>query len=306
MKHIVMLAVLLAMLACLNLWADGFVVTLENDVFTHKDDNYTQGLELSLLNYDNDVNGEKKKEVWGWRNRMYTPEDITCSTNQPGDRPWAGVTTVYHEWTKMDGADAVMTGWELGVMGPESGVDWMQTTVHKWIGSRTPMGWSNQVPNEVSAQFYRTYYNSLARMGTSEHWMADLEMPYGFCGGTTFDYVSAGISARAGWNLPPLHYSGTIEPKAILSKPFAYLLVDGSARYMLHNATLGHSFFRSYKDSTWDRDLIPLVGEWHYGACIGYENLAITYLKEFRTDEFDGQPEPFRCGMIRLELGITF
>lgn len=301
----------MAMLAAMFILASSalgssIVIMEENDLFLHKDDNYTQGLELSIVDVVDNEYGDTQKEVWGWRSRMYTPEDISCPTNQPGDRPWAGVTTVYHEWTVKDGEDAVMNGWELGILGPESSAEWMQETIHGWTGSTTPMGWSNQVPNEISAQYYRTYYHSLAGLGEKGRWMADLESPYGFCGGTTFDYIFVGLSTRAGWNIPPLHYSGTIEPKAILPKPFAYLLADVSGKYVLHNATLGHSFFRSHDDDVWDRELIPTVGQVNYGVCVGYKNFAVTYMQEFRSDEFEGQPEPFKCGMLRLEFGVSF
>jgi hypothetical protein len=299
-------AMLVAMLSPLWLWAGGFTITEENDFFQKKDDNYTQGFELSVWDTSTNECGEAHKDVWGLRSRMYTPDDISNPKNQPGDRPWAGVTTVFHEWTTQDGDDATMAGWELGTLGPESGVEWQQKTIHKWIGSWTPMGWSNQVPNEVSAQFYQTFYRSVVSMGTPGKWMADLELPYGYCGGTTFDYIHGGLGVRAGWNVPPMHYCGAIEPKAVLPKPFAYLMADAAGRYVLHNATFGHSFFRSHDDSEWDRDLIPVVGEMHYGACVGYKYFAVTYLNEYRTEEFEGQPEPFECGMIRLEFGMMF
>ena len=300
------IAILLAMLVSWNAQAGGVIVTWENDVFLDKDDNYTQGLELSLSDVGKNKDGILEKEVWGWRSRMYTPDDIANPTNQPDDRPWAGVTTVYHERTKKVGDDAAMTGWEIGILGPESGAEYMQETVHRWTGSTTPMGWSNQVPNEVSAQYYWTYYDSMASLGTPGKWMLDLETPYGYCGGTTFDNIFAGLGVRAGWNIPPLHYGGDIAPKAILPKPFAYLLADGSGKYVLHNATLGHSFFRSYEDSQWDRDLIPFVGEYHYGVCAGYKNFAVTYLLGFRTCEFEGQPDPFSWATLRLEFGTAF
>ena len=301
----------LAILAALLLarvvsWGAGFGITWENDVFLHKDDNYTQGLELYCVDTVTNEIGLLERNVWGLRNRMYTPDDISDPNDQPWDRPWAGVTTVYHEWTDKEDSRYVMTGWELGVLGPESGVEWMQTTIHGWTGSRKPMGWSNQVPNEISAQFYQTYYEPLANWGTPGEWTADVEMPYGYCAGTTFDNVSGGLSVRLGWNIPPAHYCGQIEPKLTIPKPFAYLMADGTARYVLHNATLGHSFFRSHDDSQWDRELIPVVGEWDYGFCFGYKYFAVTYLIGQRTDEFENQPEPFEWGMIRLEFYRVF
>ena len=305
MKRVLVVGMVLALMVS-SAMGSGFVITEENDFFLKKDNNYTQGLEMYFVDSEKNEKGELEKSSWGWRSRMYTPEDITIATNQPNDRPWAGVTTVFHEETKKKNGEYVMTGYEFGILGPEASAEWMQTTIHKWIGSRTPMGWSNQVPNEISVQYYRTYYKPLKSLGTPGKWMLDLEMPYGYVCGTTYDNFFSGLSIRAGWNIPPAHYSGSIEPKAVLSKPFAYLLFDGNGKYVLHNATFGHSFFTSYKDSEWDREIIPVVGEMHYGASVGYNNFAVTYLNELRTEEFEGQPEQFKCGMLRLEFTVLF
>jgi len=277
--------------------AGGVGILWENDVFLSKDNNYTDGV---CLYYD------EGGSVWGWRSRMYTPEDIENPSNQPLDRPWAGVTTVYHEWDRVIDKKCVRTGWEVGVLGAESGVSWQQKTVHRLIKSRTPMGWSNQVPNEISAQFYQTFYRPMMRFDVPGMCMADLETFYGYCGGTTFDHIFVGFNGRIGWNLPPCHGGVDIEPKAALPKPYGYLFAECQGRYVLHNATLGHSFFRSHSDNKWDRDLIPVVGQVTYGARVGYKNFSILCAEEYRTDEFDDQPEPFKCVILGLEFGVMF
>ena len=288
--------------------AGGLVVTEENDLFMRKDDNYTQGLDVSLTREVPGPGGETVGEARGLRSRMYTPADISDPTNQPGDRPWAGLTTAYYERTERSRDGSFTEGWELGTLGPESGTEWMQKTVHAWTGSAAPMGWSNQVPNEPSAQWYRGWRESLWEAGGKGGLAAELEGPYGWCLGTTYDYVRGGLAVRAGWNLPEWRGGGGIVPKmerTFAGGLFGFVFAEGEARYVLHNATLGHSFF-SRGNSMWDRELVPVVGSWEYGARAGWRCFSLEYAEEFRTDEFAGQPEPFECGRVRVSFGTDF
>jgi lipid A 3-O-deacylase len=289
-----------------SLVSAGFILTEENDVVWEKDNNYSQGIEFKMVSSAFEDNDPIFLSM-GLRSRMYTPHDIAIVENQPGDRPWAGVTTVFRETTRKTEDGYLLEGWELGILGPESSAEWMQTTFHKIVGAHTPMGWSNQVPNEISAQYYKTWYRPLTLLGSREYWGLDVEEPYGWCLGTTFDYVRAGLSLRAGWNIGKSHPGTSINPKAMKTSTFrTYLLLDGEVRYVLHNATLGHSFFRSHEDSMWDRDLIPIVGEIHAGAMIAWKSFSLTYLLGYRTDEFDSQPDPFKWGILSLAFGTEF
>lgn len=287
--------------------AVGFSITEENDLVLKKDNNYTQGMELRLTDVRFGTNSDARVSDWGWRSRMYTPKDISIAADQPGDRPWAGVTTVFNEWTGRSGENRLTEGLELGILGPEAACEWQQKTVHRLFGNRTPMGWSNQVPNEVSAQWYRTWWHDVAWVGDKDGLSADLLGSYGFVAGTTFDNVFAGTELRAGWNMPEEHPVSPIGPKLVRWREgfFAYLLADAQARYVLHNATLGHSFFRGDEEK-WNRELVPVVGEAHYGVRAGWDRFSVSYLLGYRTKEFVGQPEPFEWGMVKLEFGIMF
>ena len=90
----------------------------------------------------------------------FTPEDITQSAPQPGDRPYAGL--VYVSSTQERYQPAQEVSWQstltLGVLGLDVVGD-LQQSVHALTGSDEPRGWENQ----ISAGGEPTLRYSLAR-----------------------------------------------------------------------------------------------------------------------------------------------
>jgi hypothetical protein len=192
----------------------GFRLIEENDVFAgesmNDDKYYTQGLEIDYVR-DVQSNGNKEvvRRIYGLRNLMYTPRDITIPEPQPDEHPWAGMTAVtYTEWTRDDYRTEM---WEylFGVTGPWSRSDKIQTWVHKVIGSHRPQGWSNQIPNEVVFNVSYDNYKLLDSVGSGK-WGADITQIYGFSLGNAFVNGEWGYLGRAGWNVPSDYEGGTI------------------------------------------------------------------------------------------------
>lgn len=297
----VAVGIVLGLLAVSVLAGDtGFILTEENDLFAEKDNNYTQGIEFKFIHRDGSTN-----TAFGLRSRMYTPEDISIKEDQPGDRPWAGVTTFFVEFSERTSYGSMMNGFELGVLGPESGCEWQQTEVHRMIGNRLPQGWSNQVPNELSCQYYRRYLWDIWAIGAPGGFGTDLAGTYDFYVGTTFDNTGVGPLVRVGWNLPP-DVPQSIAPKLSEGGPFGYVFADGRGSYVLHNATLGNSWLRHDGDTKWDRDLIPWVGEARWGVSVGWSGWSLSYFRAWRTDEFEGQPESYTYGAVVLGFAVPF
>jgi len=289
----------------INLFALGFSLTEENDFFVSKDNNYTQGLELSLDDYKRDTNGVIiSRYFYGIRSRIYTPKNIEIAENQPKDRPWACTTAIFYDTIAREGIELVKYGIELGVLGPAAGGKIEQTEIHRLIGATIPQGWSNQVPNELSLDLYMTRYLPFGKIN-HDLWSAQLDMPYGGTIGTTYDNLQMGLSTKIGYNIPPNCLNECISPKVAKAVPFIYLLADSNGKYVFNNATLGHSFFRN-RNNKWNRTLIHGVTEWDYGVCAGWKNFAITYLLCQRSEEFVGQPEEMKWGMIKLEFMQVF
>jgi len=143
---------------------------LENDVFTGSDSQYTNGLALTwssvpLNEYKSrdvkrrwaglfeflpkfSAHGERDYLVLSLLHEMNTPTDITLADPPATDQPYSGVlllgTTLYTNFP--EGSQA----WNirLGVVGPVTRGDRIQSSFHELINADEPMGWDAQLPNE--------------------------------------------------------------------------------------------------------------------------------------------------------------
>ena len=308
MKYL--LALLLALFVS-NAIAQRLTLREENDVFTGSDNQYTQGLEIEYMGrpYAADDNRVKR---WGLslRNVFYTPRDITISEPQPTDRPWAGLTALTLKQHDQYGRALIQQQWLAGVVGEWSYSEQIQTEFHSYIGSPQPMGWDNQIPNEVIANWMIDVTRPVYSVGKPRHLSADVAALYGAALGTAFIYGDAGLLVRAGWNMPRQELS-TISPTTINLHPIAYVFGRTLVRGWLHNVLLSGSFFQDGPS----QDLEPFVVDYQVGVAVGLQsfkynnsvyNILLTYAQTRRTEEFEGQPQETDFGTIMLSIGSEF
>ena len=286
--------------------AGGFRLREENDFFApnNHDHYYTQGLQLEYVG-DAETNkiGDVTRHRYGLRNIFYTPSDISIPEPQPDDRPWAGLTALsYTTWERSD-KEFVRGEWLLGVVGEWSCSEEIQTQFHYLIGSGKPMGWSNQIPNEVVVNYTTERYRPVWMAGSYDSWGSDLAGVYGGALGTAFIYGEAGLMLRAGWNLPKDYKSGVIIPTAVRESPWsAYVFADLSEKLMLHNVMLGGSFFQDGPK----QDLRPFVADGVVGASVGYGGFELAYVLDYRSREFYGQDDIEHFGSVTMSYMREF
>jgi len=174
----------LFLLCSITLSADQFSFLFYNDTFVGTDKHFTNGMSLSWIDdsfedveeiksnsYSSYVHSivntiplnvmdSSKKHSAGMSisQIMVTPEDITKATPQYDDVPYAGHLSLafyMFEWDKRSFKEFRI---ELGVVGKESGAEFVQKTVHSTIGSVEPKGWDTQLGTQVTA-------NALFRYG---------------------------------------------------------------------------------------------------------------------------------------------
>jgi len=306
MKRVLVLLVLA--LVCGVVRADGFIVTYENDIFLHTDNNYSSGSELEWVSEPKMDKDGSFRIGWGMDEIMYTPTDITSKLMPPqSEHPWCGTMSIFREaWTRGDNGDEVRMRYQLGVLGPLAGADFFQTSVHRSIHNDLPQGWGNQLPNEPMMNYYYDRYHLLWN-DNIDKWDADLKAIGGGTAGTTFDNVRVGFQVRAGYNIPRNSMPGGIDPK--VSKPgeeddggfFAYFTGVFQEYNVAHNSTVGESFFVQRQPGQ-DRTLVPVVGEYKYGFVVGYGELSFTYMLCHRSNEFQHEMDGgMDWGMVRLE-----
>ena len=202
-----------------------FAITMENDIFTVSDNNYTNGAGISVqtgeLSNDDDGDflgdwvefcsllpalGDEEGHTyaaWTFGQEMYTPNDIRNSMPSPDDQPYAGI--LFLDSTLYARTQHYSHAWNLrlGIVGPAAHAEEVQTKFHEWIGADEPQGWHTQMPDE----FILNVDYSLG----GERLSADLGgrascrlVPLGGASlGNYFTGVSAGMYRELGWNLSP-------------------------------------------------------------------------------------------------------
>lgn len=291
----------------------GIVLTIENDFITHSDDSYSHGTELEWVDDARLVTSGDTRVGYGVHQLMYTPTNIHNPNNQPNDRPWCGILAAFRETWSRQGepgnawAEVVRTRIEAGVMGPAAMSEQSQTVIHKIVGSGKPEGWDNQMPDEPVVNLYQERHHPLQEYGRANGFGSHLEAVYGGTVGTTFINGLGGVLFRSGWNVQAYNITGGIEPKGIsgIHKSFLYATLETDGMLVLHNATLGESFFRN-REAGHEQDLEHGVGMYRYGIVAGYGSLAATYLIGERTREYKAQTKNTDWGLISLAYTSQF
>ena len=291
--------------------AGHFVIHEENDAPV-SDSHYTQGLELRLVD-DLEVlkDGRVLRRTYALRNLIYTPEDISISDPQPEDRPWAGLTAVsWGEWVLFEKA-MQHSEWMVGVVGPASHSDDIQSWFHDLIGSKHPAGWSDQVPDEPVVNWLWQRYYPTDMWGRYDRWGADLTFVYGAAVGTAFTHVNSGGRLRAGWNMPR-EYGGIITPSGLQNWISAYAFVETDVKLVAHNITVGGSLFQDGPS----RELERLVADVRAGGTLLFRglwipggnrwDLGLTFAVVRRTEEFKGQDGMVDFAAYTVQFGRGF
>jgi len=221
---------------------------------------------------------------------FYTPEDITEDRLIITDRPYAGYlhfgTQVFLRY------DSDVDDWrrnqpiqnyfelQVGFVGPEAGAEWVQTEVHKLIGSREPKGWDHQLDFEPTVQALYLWRRKLggSHFDVIPHWGAGL--------GNVMIYANAGATVRCGWNLsdfPVLVIAPTAAPVDLNVADwelYGFLGADG--RGVAHNIFLdGNTFHDSHSV-----DKEPWVYDLKAGFVARYRKWSLSYTFTRRSKEY--------------------
>lgn len=295
-----------------------FTASLENDLFSGEDDNYTNGIRFSFLSAENNipdwleqganalpffsVEGYKRWQVDVGQS-MYTPRDITVPTLQTNDRPYAGwlygsVGVISDTGKQLDNLQLT-----LGVVGPLSGAAQAQDFVHDFIDSNDPQGWDYQLKNEpgIVLTYERKWRNmyQITPFGLG----VDFTPSIGASVGNIFTHASVGGVVRFGYDLPSDYGPPLIRPSMPGSDFFVpsqdigwYLFAGVEGRAVARNIFLdGNTFSDSHSV-----DKENFVGGLQAGIAFTYKDTRIAYTHIIRTREFQGQSENDEFGAITL------
>lgn len=283
----------------------GYFFQLENDSIApgNRDKYYTQGLRWQktfanrpgvdtfadkLCSTVKFCEGFNYRPVWssGVGQTMYTPDDITITTTQPFDRPWAGF--IYLDNTlrlvelkpvdptrRIDKRTQLVFELQTGHIGKKSGADWAQSGLHAIIDSPKPT-WVDQLERPVAAELIY-FWNR--RYGTR---FIDF-LPYaGGAAGSTMVYANAGAHVRVGRNLSGFMNTGPMQATFAAGDttrpPWEWwFYVGGNAAYIPYN------YFLSEGDIEPRRRVRDVMA----GASLRFRSYRLTYNFVRRGREFD-------------------
>lgn len=144
---------------------------LENDVTFGEDGNYSNGMILGWEStaipneIEADINvyhwqqplffsQNDAFQAWGLKvsQRMWTPNEIKIEQAQPYDRPYAGFLE-FEQHAALYSNNVAQKSWlAIGIIGPASGTEQLQGSIHKLLGASTPLGWQHQIENTMTLQ----------------------------------------------------------------------------------------------------------------------------------------------------------
>lgn len=204
---------------------------------------------------------------------------------------------------------AVKEGWghawelKLGVVGPASQAEDVQSWFHDVIGSDEPMGWDYQLPNEPIVNVGYTVAHEVARghAGRRAEWRF---VPVGTVGlGNYFTGAGVGMYGEFGWNLVPalggtalrsgLNAAttlgvGPVEGWSVAA--FCGLAGYGIAHYLPLDGTVFHDS-RSV-------DTEPFVGTGSVGLSVRHGRFVLSIASTWHTDTFETERRKAEYGTL--------
>jgi hypothetical protein len=305
-----------------------WTLTLENDVPTGSDNNYTNGTGLSWVSNSIDTydersfvrrwgeslsflpfvgnEGSSTYVAWTLAQEMHTPDDITVPDPPSDDQPYAGI--MYLDSVAYARSARATHAWQLrlGMVGPSSQAEHVQTSFHKMIGSDRPMGWDTQLPNEPVVNVGYTGAWLLAQGDVGQSSATWRLVPVANAGlGNYFTGGGLGMYAEVGWNLVDA-LGGTALRQGFNAAStvgvgpvdrWSVSLSGGVACYgVAHYLPLDGTVFRHSRSV----DTEPFIGMATLGLTVRHQDLVFFVGKTYFTRTFDTERERAEFGTMSL------
>lgn len=306
---------------------DFFTVTFENDVLFKEDGEYTNGLAVAwgykdIKGFDDETlpswlafladktylsNGGDNKQYdvgYGLAQTMQTSTDITVAELVEDDAPYAGFLGWKSSLLAFDEHQVDEVGLILGVVGPASGAEQTQKFIHKITDSDEPMGWDNQLENEL---VFRVDAKRLWRLADFNVGSTEFDIIGGAVGGlgNLRSDVGGAVSLRWGQDLQRSFSSVAVIPARDPnplgnSKDGWYVFANLGVSYVANNIFIDGNTF---KDSH-SVDLIHEQATISAGAAVNISNWSFLVSLVRGTDQYETQTEFSRFGSFAVSYNF--
>ena len=269
--------------------ADFVTFTFENDVFYDRDGGYTNGFGFHWAHgpfdaFDGDniprwaqrlvkplyistMPGKVRAVSYTVAQVMQTADDISIEELVPENAPYMGLALWRGTLYAFDERASDRMTLLLGIVGPASGAEMMQTAVHRAIGSIKPEGWDHQLDNEPVIRLEADRSWRLLSTTRESGIGADV---IGFVqggAGNLMSDVGAGMSLRIGHDLKRTFPAATIYPSrginvlAGLQRPRWNAFINVMGSWVFNDISInGNTFSDSHRVDLVNSQLVATAG----------------------------------------------
>jgi len=278
----------------------------DNDYFSGTDKNYTQGYSFELVTSFLEKNPAnyffltpKNSEIrYGLaiEHIGFTAPDIGSPKIQFGERPFSAAIMLKSFVITIDtlAKSRLSSSLSLGLIGPGAFGEEMQEGIHKITGNTIPLGWKNQIKNDVVINYEIAYEKQLLRAGDYVSLQSNSTARIG----TLFTNASLGLNTNIGL----INSAFSADKRKSKFQLYGYSQVLGNI--IGHDATLQGGVFNNDSPYTIPSvEITRLTGQFNYGFILKTRTLYFEYSRTVLTREFDSG-SPTKWGGIRI--GFTF
>lgn len=191
-----------------------FHIYFENDTLLNTDRGFTHGFRFSW--YSNDKYNQKPDFrsfiSLSIGQNIYTPDDIKQTQLVEDDRPYAGYLYFGVGIHRKSSRWLDTFEFDIGVVGPHSYAEQVQKAAHYVFDHQTPLGWDNQLKDEIAIQMIYEHKLKLYRAGETEGLGFEIIPHFGGGLGNVYIYANMGYQIRLGWKLPNDFGMGPFRP----------------------------------------------------------------------------------------------
>jgi lipid A 3-O-deacylase len=282
-----------------------FRLSYDNDYFTATDRYYTQGINaewvspvfsknpLNLVLFK--IRNQPIKFGIGVDHFGFTPTSIRRNEIIQGDRPFAACLSLksFNVIYDTNHRRIYTSSISFGVIGPWAGGEGMQKGIHRAIGDIEPLGWQNQIRNDINISYEASVEKLLYRYRQS----FALNRSSGIKVGTLNDKINLGINFRLG-KLDPIFKSGTV-PKFQI-----YFFSESVVNCIGYDATLqGGMFNKSSPYTIKAKDIRRFTFQENFGGVLKWKKIYLEYFQSALTQEFR-KGKKHRWGGIKIGIAI--
>lgn len=263
----------------------------DNDYFSSRDQDYTQGYNLELVSPGlkrNPINmlllrpkiGQNKCGI-SIEQLGFTPVDIKSDSIQYGDRPFAATIMLKSFGLAIDTVQKSRVGssFSIGIIGPGAFGKEVQVAFHKAIANTIPEGWRNQIRNDVVINYEVSYEKQVIRFRD----LFSLQTNTTVRAGTLF--TNAGVGATATFGIINGPFSVLKAKKKFLLYGYTKPMVNAIG----YDATLqGGLFNRTSPYTISDGNIERVTAQFNYGMVFQMRWLYLEYSRVAMTREFEG------------------